>query len=84
MNMSYCRFQNTEIDFRDCLKHLRTLDPEDRSHHTECERRSRARLIQMAAELLEELGLDPDPNGDLEELVDALDAEPVEEETEDC
>ena len=76
-NMSYCRFQNTEADFRDCVRNLRTLNPEDHSYNTEQERDARARLIEMAVDLLQELGLDPDPNGELDELVNALNSEPV-------
>jgi len=58
MNMSYCRFQNTASDFRDCLENLRSLDPEDQSYNTMDERRSRAQLIMDAAILMQELGVD--------------------------
>ena len=49
MNMSYCRFQNTATDFRDCLENLRSLEPEDRDHNTANERRARRELILDAA-----------------------------------
>jgi len=79
MNMSYCRFQNTASDFRDCLENLRTLDPEDRHPNTDDERRSRAQLILDAAILMQELGVDDvwDMH-DVQRLVDALDQEPAE------
>ncbi|NCA91033.1 MAG: hypothetical protein EOM92_19705 [Gammaproteobacteria bacterium] len=80
MNMSYCRFQNTATDFRDCLENLRSLEPEDRDHNTANERRARRELILDAATLMQELGVDDvfDTHA-LLRLVDALDQEPAEE-----
>ena len=80
MNMSYCRFQNTATDFRDCLENLRSLEPEDRDHNTANERRARRELILDAATMMQELGVDDvyDTHA-LLQLVDALDQEPVEE-----
>ena len=80
MNMSYCRFQNTATDFRDCLENLRSLEPEDRDHNTTNERRARRELILDAATLMQELGVDDvfDTHA-LLRLVDALDKEPAEE-----
>lgn len=80
MNMSYCRFQNTVTDFRDCLENLRSLDPEDRDHNTANERRARRELILDAATMMQELGVDDvyDTHA-LLQLVDALDQEPAEE-----
>ena len=80
MNMSYCRFQNTATDFRDCLENLRSLEPEDRDHNTTNERRARRELILNAATLMQELGVDDvfDTHA-LLRLVDALDKEPAEE-----
>ena len=80
MNMSYCRFQNTASDFRDCLENLRSLEPEDRDHNTANERRARRELILDAATLMQELGVDDvfDTHA-LLRLVDALDQEPAEE-----
>ena len=79
MNMSYCRFQNTATDFRDCLENLRSLEPEDRDHNTANERRARRELILDAATLMQELGVDDvyDTHA-LLRLVDALDQEPAE------
>ncbi len=80
MNMSYCRFQNTASDFRDCLENLRSLEPEDRDHNTANERRARRELILDAATLMQELGIDDvyDTHA-LLRLVDALDQEPADE-----
>lgn len=80
MNMSYCRFQNTVTDFRDCLENLRSLEPEDRDHNTANERRARRELILDAATMMQELGVDDvfDTHA-LLRLVDALDQEPAEE-----
>ncbi len=58
MNMSYCRFQNTASDFRDCLENLHSLEPEDRHPNTDDERLARLDLILNAAYLLQELGVD--------------------------
>ena len=80
MNMSYCRFQNTATDFRDCLENLRSLEPEDRDHNTANERRARRELILDTATMMQELGVDDvfDTHA-LLRLVDALDQEPAEE-----
>ena len=80
MNMSYCRFQNTASDFRDCLENLRSLEPEDRHPNTDDERRARRELIMDAATMMQELGVDDvfDTHAILR-LVDALDQEPAEE-----
>ena len=80
MNMSYCRFQNTASDFRDCLENLRSLEPEDRDHNTANERQARRVLILDAATMMQELGVDDvwDTHA-LLRLVDALDREPAED-----
>jgi len=56
-NMSYCRFQNTEQDLRDCKEHLTEVLPED-------ENEARKRLVGTCARILMELGVilpdDPD------------------------
>jgi hypothetical protein len=83
-NMSYCRFQNTANDLRDCVQNLRTLDPEDRSFNTDEERRARRDIIEMAAQLITELGIDDPADGwEVERAVDALDAEPLPDEPDD-
>lgn len=56
-NMSYCRFQNTVGDFEDCVRNLRTLDPNDRSQNNRAELEARAKLVHAAVMLLEEMGL---------------------------
>jgi len=78
--MSYCRFQNTATDFRDCLEHLRSLEPEDTSYNTDKERRSRAQLIMDAAILMQELGVDDiwDMH-DVQRRIDDRDQKPAEE-----
>lgn len=80
MNMSYCRFQNTASDFRDCLENLRSLDPEDRHPNTDDERRARRNIILNAVNLLQEVGVeDLNDIHEIERLIDALDQEPAEE-----
>ena len=49
-NMSYCRWENTLNDLRDCAKHLN--DPVDGS-----EARAQATLLELAADMLEEVGV---------------------------
>jgi len=73
-NMSYCRFQNTSGDFRDCVENLFTLDPEDSSHNGVAERCGRASLIRAAANLLEELSLAEVDTAALDAAIEELDA----------
>jgi uncharacterized protein YjiS (DUF1127 family) len=83
-NMSYCRFSNTAIDFRDCLENLRTLDPSDQHQNTREERRNRARLIEMAAQLLAEIGIeDLSDDAAIRAAIYELDHEPVEDQEDD-
>ena len=49
-NMSYCRWENTLNDLRDCAEHVN--DPLDGS-----EARARASLLETAADMLEEVGV---------------------------
>ena len=49
-NMSYCRWENTLDDLRDCAEHVH--DPVDGS-----EARARASLLEIAADMLEEVGV---------------------------
>lgn len=49
-NMSYCRWENTLNDLRDCADHVN--DPLSGS-----EARARARLLELAADMLEEVGV---------------------------
>lgn len=57
-NMSYCRFQNTASDLRDCFEHLTSLNPADRSFNEERERESRRDLILTCAQILQEMGVE--------------------------
>lgn len=52
MNMSYCRFQNTLIDLRDCYYNL---DDEDLSEE---EQNAREQLIELCKDIVEEYGED--------------------------
>lgn len=49
-NMSYCRWENTLNDLRDCAEHVN--DPLDGS-----EARAMASLLELAADMLEEVGV---------------------------
>ncbi len=78
MNMSYCRFQNTVRDFRDCVENIRSLDPNDRHPNTDEERRARAEIVRLAAMLLEELGVDdPSDAHAVDGAVSEMDREPA-------
>lgn len=57
-NMSYCRFENTYRDLRDCFDHL--TDPTSGS-----EKEYKQRLVQCCADILRELGIDV-PHGEFE------------------
>lgn len=46
-NMSYCRFQNTALDLKDCLNNLHDVLSED-------EHEARRRLIKIAKRIVEE------------------------------
>lgn len=69
-NMSYCRFQNTQQDFEDCLEYIKDGGLSDD------EKRARVRLVAAACTMLEELGLTVEPpqgsDGDL--FFNSLDA----------
>ena len=73
-NMSYCRFQNTASDLRDCLHSLRTLNPNDSSFNNEEELRGRREILEMAADLLNEIGIDVD-TFEVEKAIEAFDQE---------
>lgn len=49
MNMSYCRFENTLQDLRDCYYNI--TEVEDMS---DTEKRARKKLIELCAEIAEE------------------------------
>ena len=52
-NMSYCRFQNTRLDLRDCVENFWNIDSED-------EHRARQRLVALAKEIVELYESDPE------------------------
>jgi hypothetical protein len=80
-NMSYCRFQNTSRDFRDCLENLRTLRSSDLMGVNDMEElAARRALIHDAALLLQELGIeDFYDHREIDNAIDALDAEEPED-----
>ena len=49
-NMSYCRWENTLNDLRDCAEHVN-------DHLDGSEARARASLLELAADMLEEVGV---------------------------
>ena len=51
-NMSYCRFENTERDLRDCMDHIHD-DPEDLSGE---EKAARDSLIELCKDIASEFG----------------------------
>lgn len=50
-NMSYCRFQNTANDLRDCLENIYDVDC-----MSDSESRARERLIELCVDIIEEVG----------------------------
>ena len=69
-NMSYCRFQNTLNDLKDCE---RVIDSEGLS---EDENDARGRLIYLCARILEGVGVSVE-DGELKEAVDSLENAPA-------
>ena len=51
-NMSYCRFQNTKYDLKDCLDNLWNISSMD-------EAKARKRLIAIAKDIIAEYESDP-------------------------
>ena len=47
-NMSYCQFQNTVQDFRDCLEVVEDLNPRSYARMNEDERYALKRLLKLA------------------------------------
>jgi len=50
-NMSYCRFENTLSDFRDCIFALEGLDEGEEPALSRTEAQAAAKLLSLAAEL---------------------------------
>lgn len=73
-NLSYCRFQNTAADLRDCVDHAC-------SHLEGDERRSRLSVLRSCVDILESIGLvveDPESKTgevDLDSIMAGLDPE---------
>jgi hypothetical protein len=72
-NMSYCRFENTLGDLRDCHEQLKAMDGGDEfdaipSHNTH-ERSARVRfcleVLEAAQTIRDGLGLEPDDDGEV-------------------
>jgi len=51
-NMSYCRFENTLSDLRDCYEHLED-NPDDMS---DTEREAREQMIELCCEIAGDFG----------------------------
>ena len=72
-NMSYCRFQNTAQDLEDCVLNLRSLDPSANGINDEQERDGRARIIELAAQILAEVGVtDPHDQHEIDAAIEEL------------
>lgn len=54
-NMSYCRFQNTLNDFRECAEALQGLESGDQAPLSREELQAAKQLMQEAAEMLQVL-----------------------------
>lgn len=58
-NMSYCRFQNTESDLRDCVRALEDLeddlafDPDEADRLSDAEEESAQRMERLCRQFLE-------------------------------
>ena len=64
-NMSYCRFENTSSDLRDCMEALEELDVEQVAEMSEYERDGLIELIQLANEISNQFSLE-----DTQELIE--------------
>lgn len=52
-SMSYCRFENTELDFRACVDDLEEAECFDDLKHNEYETLARKRLYDLALQYIE-------------------------------
>ena len=50
-NMSYCRFQNTASDLRDCYDHM-----DDEIEDDSAESKARRRMIRIACDIADDYG----------------------------
>ena len=55
-NMSYCRFENTVSDLRDCADALRNGEAEDEDLSSDYERSAKHELIALCREIAAEFG----------------------------
>lgn len=90
-NMSYCRFQNTQGDFRDCDEALEELIDCSGDPLSADELAAAKSLAKRATEMIERLaeaaGIDVDLSDlrkQLPELLDSLNAEAAASADEDC
>ena len=54
-NMSYCRFQNTLLDVRECLNVLR--EPDERKELSDVERRAAKTMLEEISDFFDEMDL---------------------------
>lgn len=69
-NMSYCRFQNTKGDLRDCVQHFWDISSKDEAY-------ARKRLVQYAKEIVSLYESDPETVD--EEIYDGKDEDEEDE-----
>ena len=58
-NMSYCRYENTLPDLRDCFDHW------DEDLNSETEIRAKRRLLKLCADIMDNYGADLDEAADI-------------------
>ena len=58
-NMSYCRFENTLLDLRDCFNYW------DEDVTSESEIRAKRRLLKLCQQILDNYGADLDQEADI-------------------
>jgi hypothetical protein len=52
-NMSYCRFQNTELDLRDCYY---SMVEDDGDELSDDEQKAKKRLMELCEKIIDEFG----------------------------
>tara|TARA_R110001632_G_scaffold127008_1_gene240757 strand:+ start:201 stop:437 length:237 start_codon:yes stop_codon:yes gene_type:complete len=57
-NMSYCRFENTANDVRDCMEALEDLDVEQVAEMSEYEKQALIEFIELSNEISNQFKLD--------------------------
>ena len=74
-NMSYCRWQNTNMDLSDCARSMNERAMEDPYEWEELsreEKSARRHLFSTMLEMMQELGLEVPSHYDLENALDNL------------